>query len=289
VVIRVDESDSTPHSINGRTEVYLRTGNVSQPVRRADVSEIQDMLTRRKEAIERRKKLENRFSARANFFISLNQGKMRKVAETILDHGAVWTFLSMPLFPRSHIVSLDRLRSIVGRLPLVCNTQYGLTALIGGTWRSAQESFIITSGGKYFQYLEANQFGLAGYGENTDLSLPPTLNPFSIRQRILAILFLVPKFYEGLGFSGLLRLRMRLMGVQGYKFADTFGLQQSEICPDEEVRWEEEVKVDEVRESVEKVFSDVVRNLHAAFGWTDNIESHLKKEVKEARDAIQQS
>jgi schlafen family protein len=49
LVVRIDESPETPHAINNRTRVYIRTDDRSEPIDLADIDRIQQMLDRRRQ------------------------------------------------------------------------------------------------------------------------------------------------------------------------------------------------------------------------------------------------
>jgi hypothetical protein len=57
LVIEVDESGQAPHAIENSRKVYVRTGNASDPYDLAKVDEIIDLMKRRQEPLELRKRI----------------------------------------------------------------------------------------------------------------------------------------------------------------------------------------------------------------------------------------
>lgn len=101
VVIRVAESDATPHAIEGKRRVYLRVDNVNQPEELATIDEIEWLQNRRRLAVENRTRVIERATERANVIISQRINASVDGEETFRFKNDSWH--------REHILSVPRL------------------------------------------------------------------------------------------------------------------------------------------------------------------------------------
>lgn len=306
VVIRVEESDATPHAVDGNEEVYLRTGNMSQPFRRATVDDIQELLTRRKASVERRTSLLARFRDRVEFFRKAFEERMKAKTGSVSIKDYVASFVqrlptleivAVPTFPKQVLVSSADLKAVVERFSPYRVADTGSWMLLRGSWRAAQDGFIHYSEIDFLQFAEANLYGLYGYCEgniaDSEFLLQRTANPalgldaamlidpFSLRSAILGVLLVLPKFYEKLSFWGKVQLLIRVRNADGYRLVDRNGL-TSPVCPDSEILWSGCFYVQELMETLESYYPEIVHYIHSAFGWEGDITSHLKKEIERA-------
>src|SRR5215475_2224337 len=71
VVVEIDESRDTPHSIENSTKVYVRTGDASNPYKLADVDTINGLLRRRDQTHHQQPFLMQRATDRADRVVSI--------------------------------------------------------------------------------------------------------------------------------------------------------------------------------------------------------------------------
>ncbi len=101
VVIRIPESDHTPHAIAQNTKVYLRTGNVTEPHELATVDRIDWLKEHRRRAVELREEILQNAADRFERVYKLcvptwNRGDVR----VAYYPGGGWlTLTACPLFP----------------------------------------------------------------------------------------------------------------------------------------------------------------------------------------------
>ncbi len=92
VLIQVPQSSNTPHSVENNTKVYLRTGNIMQSERLADLDELHWLSRNRESSISLRHELINELS---NRYFNLCQLKKAKV-----NFAELMMFV-VPLYPSS--------------------------------------------------------------------------------------------------------------------------------------------------------------------------------------------
>ncbi len=88
-VIKVEESDLTPHAIDGYTTVYLKEKAEKRPYRKADLDEIDWLKNRRKHYVELRQHL-----------IARAEERFSKITPGVGDHRCFSTFYCIPKYPK---------------------------------------------------------------------------------------------------------------------------------------------------------------------------------------------
>jgi hypothetical protein len=102
VIIRVDESEEGGHAVDGRTAVYIRTDNISDPMRKATVEEMEWFQHKReKSRREKSRVLEN---AQRHAQLFLQRLRERHSLSTSYPKGR-FAFWTVPTFPRAPIAT----------------------------------------------------------------------------------------------------------------------------------------------------------------------------------------
>jgi hypothetical protein len=145
VVIRVQESDETPHTVEKTTGIYVRVDSQNEP-QRARYEEIEWLINRRKKAVENRERLLRRAEERFN-----NQ-------PTRQNFKAFQCVSVIPVFPHAPLVALENLSDIADQSKVsVHNCDFPPT----GPYKTAHESIVCDSVYESFlNYTEINRFGL---------------------------------------------------------------------------------------------------------------------------------
>ncbi len=229
IIIRIPQSHQTPHAISGNTKVYLRTGNRNKPESLAQIDDIEWLKNHR---IKSEKLKENLYSRANNRFSSfymkhLIQEQERKGEQNPLSES--WFTLSLcPTFPKESFGSPPEMQKLLGDIT-VPEYYQGLNYFpiydnINGT--IVQDGSVFRSfTSQYVFYSELNCFGLFFFKQAIAkaVTLPNEKAVKLIREEeILARLdeFIDSgiKFYNRLGFNGIVEFRMLLDNIHGCAF-----------------------------------------------------------------------
>jgi hypothetical protein len=206
-VMRIVESDQTPHYLRDGGCVYIRGDDISKPLDKGSVAaphEIEWLQQRRKLPVEKREQLlqlaERR--ARSNF----------QAAEDFMSVSIT------PLYPREPLIDLKgllQLHSSLGDYPQRFSAQHSVFSSHIGTSRNGRK------------YLELNEFGTLFCASNaTELATEgEALVTLVLLERLLALSWFATKAYREMHFYGLLQVEAKLSGIRG------FGLQTAVQLP----------------------------------------------------------
>jgi len=219
IVIRIAESDATPHYVLQKTLAYVRTGNITSPEKIADVNEIEWLRNKRQKAIAFRE------------FLIDNSGKhyttLAKLAEVDIALSSEIFLSACPLFPSKTLVVPSKIEELFfkvngssritynefqyyTRLPI----QYGLA------------TFLVHRGS--FEYIEINQFGLAAKRRNLEWEKKKPseeevedkevqegkfINFEEIFLGISSFLEFIYLFYEAIGYYGYCKFDVSLRNI----------------------------------------------------------------------------
>ncbi|MBI3271741.1 MAG: ATP-binding protein [Planctomycetes bacterium] len=135
-VVRVAESDQTPHTIQGRTEFYVR-GNAQCAPRAATMEEIEWLQNRRLKAVEHRERLFERAERRCEALMGRPAGPTLRMSIAPL-------YPSQPVFLHSEVLSIVRGRNRATGLEFASRASYpahesaiGQVPLEWGRWEFA--------------------------------------------------------------------------------------------------------------------------------------------------------
>jgi hypothetical protein len=314
VVIRVPESDATPHAVDGRQGIYLRTGNISNPFTRATVEDIQELLRRRKVAAERKEHLVSRFRNRWEFFKGEYTGDYLKKSGAGLGRYAVDQFMDtvpltelicVPAFPKEVLASIPELRRTVLSFPLIRVTSKENWPLGRGKLRSVQEGIIQHSGGTFLQLAEFNSYGMVGYSESSTEVVEileryikkPYESPEApmyvcfddVYPAILGFLISAVGFYQALNYWGSVEISVRLANMSGkYLLTPSISPSRSSLaCPDYEISWQTGATVLELKDNLGGLFSRALQYVCASFGdEREDLEEAALKELELAKEQV---
>jgi predicted RNase H-like nuclease len=126
VVIRVQESDETPHTVENTTGIYVRVDSQDDP-QPAPYEEIEWLINRRKKAVENRERLLRRAEERFD-----NQ-------PTRKDFKAFQCVSVIPVFPHAPLVALKNLSDIADESKVSLQSYY---FPLTGKYKTVHESII---------------------------------------------------------------------------------------------------------------------------------------------------
>lgn len=228
ILIRIHEGRATPYCTVHDPTPWIRTGNISTPLRAANREELLNLIGRRDEAKVMR---EANYDFSQRYFESalkqaeqerLNQikaGESETYAHSLTDENltAVFTVTLQPYYPKKQMIAPTELSN---RLPDLLGKQYFNTALSrvepvslpggvsGFTWSNLTGSFTnsqLFGNGMSFHASDAIQAN-----NNT-----PRLYVGSMATQVARQLKLIQEYYSNLGYSGLIDGTVRLRCKEG--------------------------------------------------------------------------
>ena len=196
VVVHVDESVQAPHTIQNKEEVYIRSGSISRPYKRADIDRIEYMFKRRTDSQVVAKQILDRIEERTSYLF-------RKVMR---PNDPTLTISVQPIFPYRPIIS----PSIIYKL----------------YYSPKNNPPRRVSGGIFYlrdnEYFEFNEYGIV----SRSVILP--VRDKSKRQirfgdfleEMNNYLGSIKEFYHHSEYLGDIEVKMRLQNVLGYNMDD---------------------------------------------------------------------
>ena len=274
VVIRVQESDETPHTVENTTGIYVRVDSQNEP-QRARYEEIEWLINRREKAVENRERLLRRAKERFD-----NQ-PLRK------NFKAFQRVSVIPVFPHATLVALESLSDIADKSKVsVHNCDFPLT----NQYKTAHESIVYDSAYESFlNYTEINRFGLifskqSLWGSDNEKKV----NLFEAAYMVEGVLRFSLNFYEKVGYWGLILINLSLEGIRGASLTNPSSITWSEyINPhlgssdfDDSITLERKITVRELSER----FDEIVKDLYNEFLWSFGVDNDYQR--KELIDEI---
>ena len=274
VVIRVQESDETPHTVEETKGIYVRVDSQNEPPR-ARYEEIEWLINRREKAVENRERLLRRAEERFD-----NQ-------PTRKNFNAFQSVSVIPVFPHAPLVALKNLSDIADKSKVsVHNCDFPLT----NQYKTAHESIVYDSAYESFlNYTEINRFGLifskqSLWGSDNEKKV----NLFEAAYMVEGVLRFSLNFYEKVGYWGLILINLSLEGIRGASLTNPSSITWSEyINPhlgssdfDDSITLERKITVRELSER----FDEIVKDLYNEFLWSFGVDNDYQR--KELIDEI---
>ena len=196
VVVHIDESVQVPHTIINKTEVYIRSGNISHPHKLADIDRIEYMFKRRTDSQVVAKQILGHIEERASHLLE------RRV---LSPHKSLLTISTQPIFPYRPIISPS--------------TIYGLH------YPQNNPPKRIDGGVCYFRGHECFEFNEYGFVSLSTILPVPDKSERHIRfgDILYAIDYYLEdtrKFYQECEYLGNIEFKMQLQNVSGYTMVE---------------------------------------------------------------------
>ena len=263
VVIRVQESDETPHTVENTTGIYVRVDSQSEP-QRAPFEEIEWLMNRRKKAVENRERLLRRAEERFD-----NQ-------PTRQNFKAFQCVSVIPVFPHAPLVALEKISDIVDKSKVsVHNCDFPLTS----QYKTAHESIIDEAQySAFLNYTEINLFGLIfskqSLWENHNEKI---VNLYEAAHMVEGVLRFSLNFYKKVGYRGLISINLSLEGINGGILANPSSIMRSKPLErplgssdfDDFISLKRKVNVSELSGR----FDEVVEGLYNEFLWSFGVDN----------------
>ncbi|NQE53896.1 hypothetical protein C5S29_09910 [ANME-1 cluster archaeon GoMg3.2] len=265
VVIRVQESDETPHTVENTTGIYVRVDSQNDP-QRARYEEIEWLINRREKAVENRERLLRRAEERFN-----NQ-------PTRKNFKAFQCVSVSPVFPHAPLVALKNLSDIANKSKI---SVHDCDFPPAGTYKTAHESIAYDSVYESFlNYTEINLFGLIFskqrlWGSDNEKKV----NLFETADMVEGVLRFSLNFYEKIGYWGVILINLSLEGIRGSiltsstRSPDPFERPLGSSDFDDSITIERKITVRELSER----FDEIVKDLFNEFLWSFGVDHDSRR------------
>lgn len=273
IIIRIEESDETPHRVDNDTSIYVRVNSQSEPIK-APFKQIEWLLNRRNKANINRERLLTR--AESRFKSTLQASKTR----------AFRTFSIIPHFPYKVLFGFSDFHKIIEATKLNLSNQsfpYNYRHPIS---QNESQVFIFdkkTPRNSGILYAEINQFGLIWNRETfwDEFSEDPknTIELQEVMDQLIMVLTFAQQFYKYLGFWGGLELVHSMEGIKkrylGIVHRGGYSPEYNKGCSifDDSFLKNETVNVASLIDSFDKISINFFKNFLWSCGTPDLIDN----------------
>lgn len=288
VIIRVPQTNMTPHYIRHRTQIYVRTDDITHPERLAPAEQIEWLRDKRKKSEELREFLYATALERYNNYLKLHKLTGIPFCEA--------TISIAPLYPTEPYKTPQEIKQISKGIEArgygneFPHFSYTKTRPIQG----GMASFLYSEQTQYILYTEFNQFGLIyhkedlgelvpekGTGENEIGEIKKT---YLFRMIMLIDLFLEASanFYEKLSYWGLVEFRFsleKLLGVELIGLIERW--RRGIISINDRLKWRRVYYVNEIRNKRPELLIELLKDIGWSLGWEYITEDRIKAILKE--------
>ena len=291
VVIRIPQSNETPHAIYNNKQVYVRTGNRNKPEDLATVEQIEWLINRRKKSEDMRELFYRRAGERYQ-----NICRSKKAG---IDF-AEFTLSFAPLYPKNPLMSVENIRGICEEIKVVDIHRDEFPHIFDPLTpvQNGMASFFLNERSKFISYTEINYFGLVylkqDFGhtkESKDTNGVQKQLPMAwIITKLDLALEAMAKFYDKGGYRGLVEIKLSLEKLLGIDFLpliygrEFYISETLRIDNEQELSWKFVLSVAQLNDPMirqEKVIS-LGKDIAWSFGFENSIEG-IKKFLKERK------
>jgi hypothetical protein len=272
-VIRVEESEETPHFLNGRKGAYVRSDEFSQRFKPelATFQELQHLTNRRLQLVRRRRWLFHRSRKRFDAFVRLNYESSPETSGPI---GATASFFLRPVYPSRPLQDHFKVDELVRRTRVKWR-QENFPRLHDPV--SQAESTLLLRGAWGFSLVEVNTWGQIFVGREieesrTDENGSETrgIHLYAFVGHLLAYLEYGREMYTQLQYTGPLLLTLSLLRIRNIPFL-VFPNNIPQASPsspiDDTVRIDVRTSTEDLRQGRDEVVREVLRSLLFALNW----------------------
>ena len=281
VIIRVPQSNLTPHAIENNTKVYLRTDTCNKPEEQAGVDRVLWLVEKRNKSI----KLKDSFYARAGERFNF----MCKKEQSEFEYSDVFWGVC-PLYPFDILTDFLSFQRDILRGMYVSGWGMYFPRRIGEL-NPAQDGGYAFSSHKTSQhvlYEEINRYGFfyhreeLGYAYDKGSKTVAHITGWrDLLTRTDLLLEWASQFYMKLGYWGLVEIKITLSKLNGVAFVFSES-EKEETCPiDRTIEISRTFSGNELKENRVSMVKDLMSEISWAIGFpfdtSDTIELHMKK------------
>lgn len=300
IIIRVQESDITPHRVGNDSKVYVRTGEINTPTEKLDKSideakwgKIEWLITKRNKSI----KLRNHMIQEAETFYKESL-YTRDIAPE--KYFGIVTFRMLPKFPQGQLITNEQFSNIEDKIwigqgiNLFPRWRFNLDTIQNGLqclyFYSSQDD--IPQQDDPFFFLHITNLGMYMYkwdagtaNSSTDSAGNKILTDKGIKNIELIAIEIYQYFssaivyYQHLGFMGTFLLEIEFDNVLGLKVPFTI---KKLSVPRSYMKWSRTFIVAELESRKKEIAIDIVSDIAWSFGirtdFRDNISKYLENQ-----------
>jgi len=305
IVIRIPQSNETPHAIDNKKFVYIRTDNRNKQEEVATIEQVQWLLNKRKKSEELKQFLYNDANERlTDIYESIERiGEREKTI--ILPNGlnvpkAQGILSSIPLFPNKPLINVQELKNLCSGNDLrIGDYFYELNDFPyfnqePKTTQQSVISYFLKNRRRELFFYEFNVYGLFFYqqsfgwyfneeeggrkkGENTN-----SVWFHHILARLDQFLEIIDRFYDKIGIYGLIEIRLKFNDIFNLKMAGTgsfFNSRDNRISHQRNL----EIKRILTKQKLKKERIDVLKNIfrEICFAFNFNVEDKIIEDYLE--------
>ena len=282
VLIRIPQSNQSPHAINQNTQVYIRTNNRNTPEKLASLDKIYWLKDKRDNSLQLRSRLIKNANERFRRILTNNQ----EISN--LKENSWLTILMLPLFPEKYYLSPPKLNESVFGISVkdvfmtsrkfpISEKDYEGTLFQDGTVLDYYYN-------ERAYYSELNCFGLFFYKQNLYSRLKnkeekdnPTIRFAEVVARLHNYFEFAKNFYNLIGYKGYLYFLYKIENLDKYPLFLNNELKHS---IDDSLIVSKEYKIQELENPSISLYVDALTKLSWAYNFniTESfIDSILKK------------
>ena len=286
VIIRVPQSNETPHAIYNNTQVYVRTGNRNKLEDLATIEQLEWLRNRRKKSEELREMLCRR--AEERYQTICEQKRVR------IEIGE-FTLSFVPLYPQRPLIALESIEGIIPQMKVLGGEGREFPWFPLGGLEPIQDgmaAFFLNKDNGFITHTEINKFGLIYYKENICwkgklVSEENLLNMVTVIRILDTSFEAIGKYYNMVGFWGLVDIRFSLARLLGIKFLPILPSNITKIqwektnIVERQLSWQLITSAAELKESVvrQKKLLELGKDIAWSFGF-ETTEDAIKQKLK---------
>lgn len=291
IVIRIPQSNHSPHAIRRNTRVYIRTDTSNEPEELATVDRVIWLVERRKKSTELK-----------DSFYKIAEERFNKLCKragvTIKYNDAIFSI--SPLYPFEVLIDYRKLQKEIAEKIKV--HRWGDTFpiyLINNAWfeptQNGAYGFFAREDTCFVFYEELNHYGFFYHRENLCRSKKDETgrqkNHSSLRDILTRTdLFLtsIYNLYSELGYWGFLELKISLNKLDDVSFGDLpaprgyYKIENITKSPiDEHIEFVKTISYQDLRENKEQLVIDLVKEISWAIGFAHIEEETIRQLMQE--------
>ena len=243
IVIRVAQSNETPHALFNNTSTFIRTGNINKPEELATMEQIEWLKIRRKKSEDLRESLHARAEER---YQNICESKKAKI-----EFGELTLSIS-PLYPQKPLFTVEEIEDLLANIKVTNRNSSEFpppqTLMNLQPVQDGMGGFYFQKSSNFVMHLEVNKFGLVFY--KLDIGQEEINKEKTVKQVyiswILSVLSLalraVFKLYKKVGFWGLVQVAVsvdKILGIRVTLSPSDYGREYyQENHSDKQLSWE---------------------------------------------------
>jgi hypothetical protein len=263
VVIRIHESD-LGHAVDGRSTIYIRTDNISDPMRKATVEELEWFSQKRQNSAAEKSRIIQQAQEHAQQFLIRLRGRLGRSESEMEGRFAFW---AVPTFPRVPITTpkalYDASSKYTIQTPTIASGRFPVGtphAVFDGVYWGYDED-------STYLFTEMHQHGLI-YSEFEfwwDRNVTDKVFFPGVAATLLQATGQYARtLYRQFGYFGLFDLHITLAGIKGRCIKSVWS--RREIM-DNLIQFESRINTASDEQEVNEKAKEMVRQIYWAFGW----------------------